>query len=82
MRRAKSRVISEGKIRSIHLLEELVGQAFAAQTVDERLAELLQTGESPVGGELGAVEVLLHVAVHQNLEERRRRFRSWGFQFV
>ena len=59
-----------------YFLEELIGQAFAAQAIDEGLAELLQTGEGPVGGELSAVKVLLNFAVHQDLEESRRRFRS------
>jgi hypothetical protein len=58
-----------GYFNNVNLFEELVGQALAAKSVDESLAEFLEAGEGPVGSQLGSVQHFLRFSVHQDLEE-------------
>lgn len=57
-----------------NLFEDFVWQSPASQPVDEGLTEFLQSGECPISGQLGSVQHLLVLAVHQNLEIGSRWF--------
>lgn len=50
--------------------EQLVGQLLTSETVQQTLAELLQSREGPVGSQLGSVEHFRLVTVHQNVKVR------------
>lgn len=63
-------------INCTYPLQQFVGHLESAQAILEALTELLQAREGPVGSQLGSIEHLGLLAVHQNIKVRGRGFGS------